>query len=94
MAGYDECTQVTPDCPVEATVLGYYPNLGSGYFFTIAFGICLIASVVLGVWKRTWTYTAAITCGLILEFAGMFHETPFWICLLDSIYQIQCGNGD
>lgn len=65
-----DCTEVTDFCKVEYTVLGYYPNLGSGYFFTIAFAICLIAAVSLGVWKRTWTFTAAITIGLILETGG------------------------
>ncbi|OAA80144.1 RTA-like protein [Akanthomyces lecanii RCEF 1005] len=67
---YKNCVEVTPECPVQATVLGYYPNLGSGYFFTIMFGLCLVGTVVLGVSKRTWTYTAALTCGLILETAG------------------------
>lgn len=67
---YKNCVDVTPECPVRATVLGYYPNLGSGYFFTIMFGLCLIGTVVLGVSKRTWTFTAALTCGLILETAG------------------------
>lgn len=68
---YKSCVQVTDDCPVQATVLGYYPNLGSGYFFTVMFGLCLIGTVVLGIYKRTWTYTAALTCGLILETAGV-----------------------
>ncbi|TQW00483.1 hypothetical protein V2A60_001562 [Cordyceps javanica] len=67
---YKNCVQVTDDCPVKATVLGYYPNLGSGYFFTIMFGLCLVGTVVLGISKRTWTFTAALTCGLILETAG------------------------
>lgn len=67
---YKMCTEVTPSCPVRATVLGYYPNLGSGYFFTIMFGLCLIGTLVLGVSKRTWTFTAALTCGLVLETAG------------------------
>ncbi|KID79512.1 Efflux pump himE [Metarhizium brunneum] len=63
------CTEVSDLCPVDETVLGYYPNLGSGIFFTIAFGTCLIAAFSLGMWKKTWTYTAAITIGLILETA-------------------------
>lgn len=65
-----DCVEVGPCCRVENTVLGYYPNLGSGYFFTIAFGICLVGSIVLGAWKRTWTFSAALVCGLILETAG------------------------
>lgn len=67
---FDMCTEVSPMCPVEATVLGYAPNLGSGYFFTIAFGALTIASLGLGIWKRTWTFAAALTLGLLLETLG------------------------
>ncbi|KAJ2966122.1 hypothetical protein NQ176_g10296 [Zarea fungicola] len=67
---YKNCFEVSEACPVRATVLGYYPNAGSGYFFTVMFGLCLIGTVYLGIKKRTWTYTAALTCGLILETAG------------------------
>lgn len=74
----DKCTEITDLCRVEGTVLGYYPDLGAGIFFTIAFGICLIAAVSLGVWKKTWTYTVAITIGLVLETAG---ELRFEHCL-------------
>ncbi|KID86517.1 RTA-like protein [Metarhizium guizhouense ARSEF 977] len=49
------CTEVSASCPVDETVLGYYPNLGSGIFFTIAFGTCLVAAFSLGMWKKTWT---------------------------------------
>ncbi|KAG8424446.1 hypothetical protein J3458_001236 [Metarhizium acridum] len=78
----NRCTEVSALCPVDETVLGYYPNLGSGIFFSIAFGICLIAAFSLGMWKRTWTYTAAITIGLILETAGyvgriLLHYNPW-----------------
>ncbi|EFY92466.1 RTA1 domain protein, putative [Metarhizium acridum CQMa 102] len=72
----NRCTEVSALCPVDETVLGYYPNLGSGIFFSIAFGICLIAAFSLGMWKKTWTYTAAITIGLILETAGMYLKPP------------------
>ncbi|KID67973.1 RTA-like protein, partial [Metarhizium hybridum] len=76
------CTEVSDLCPINETVLGYYPNLGSGIFFTIAFGTCLIAAFSLGMWKKTWTYTAAITIGLILETAGyvgriLLHYNPW-----------------
>ena len=67
---FDRCSEVSLLCPVEATVLGYAPNLGSGIFFSIAFGILTIAAGVLGVWKRTWTYCIAITLGLVLETLG------------------------
>ncbi|KYK59113.1 RTA1 domain protein [Drechmeria coniospora] len=78
----DRCHEVSALCPVEATVLGYYPNLGSSIFFTVAFGLCLVAAVPLAVWKRTWTYGAAVTLGLILETAGyvgriLLHANPW-----------------
>jgi hypothetical protein len=67
---FDRCEEVTPLCPVEATVLGYHPNLGASIFFAIAFGACLVAALYLGVRSKTWTFTVAITLGLILETAG------------------------
>lgn len=67
---FDECTEVTPDCPVGATVLGYVPNLGSSIFFGVAFGLLIIASLGLGIWKRTWTYCAAVSVGVFLECLG------------------------
>lgn len=68
---YDDCSDISALCPVEATVLGYYPNLGSSIFFAIAFGFCFIAAFGLGIWKRTWTFCAAISVGLLLETLGM-----------------------
>lgn len=69
-ASFDSCTDVSPDCPVEATTLGYYPNLGANIFFAVTFGLCFIAAAVIGVRSRTWTFTAAIVVGLALETAG------------------------
>lgn len=74
---FDRCTEVSSLCPVEATVLGYTPNLGSGIFFSVAFGVLTIAAGVLGVWKRTWTFGAAITLGLLLETLGKRNRTHF-----------------
>ena len=71
---FDRCSEVTPLCPVQATVLGYYPNLGANIFFAVAFGICLVAAVGIGIRSKTWTFTAAITLGLILETAGKSWE--------------------
>ena len=67
---WDACSEVTPQCRVEYTVLGYYPNLGSGIFFSIAFGLCFLAALYLGIKKRTWTYCVAISIGLLLETLG------------------------
>ncbi|KAI1804175.1 RTA1-domain-containing protein [Daldinia bambusicola] len=79
---FRSCTEVGPYCPVEATVLGYYPNLGVNAFLAAAFGLCIIGLVATGIWKRTWGYSAALTAGCILEFAGyiarvLLHNNPW-----------------
>ncbi|EGZ67650.1 RTA1-domain-containing protein [Neurospora tetrasperma FGSC 2509] len=68
--GYDTCTEVTAICRVEYTTLGYYPNQGVNIFLAIGFGLCAIITLVIGIWKRTWGYSIAITAGCILECAG------------------------
>ncbi|TWU72805.1 hypothetical protein ED733_004246 [Metarhizium rileyi] len=78
----DQCTEISSLCRVESTVLGYYPNLGAGIFFTVAFGTCLLAALPLGISKKTWTYTTAMTIGLVLETAGcigriLLHYNPW-----------------
>lgn len=70
-ASFDDCTDITALCPVEATVLGYVPNKGSSIFFTICFALLFFSAVGLGVWKRTWTYAATLGAGLLLEAIGM-----------------------
>ncbi|KAI2618739.1 RTA1-domain-containing protein [Hypoxylon sp. NC1633] len=79
---YKTCTEVGPHCPVSATVLGYYPNLGVNAFLAAAFGLCVIGLFVTGIWKRTWGYSTALTLGCILEFAGyvgrvQLHQNPW-----------------
>ncbi|KAF4995307.1 hypothetical protein FGRMN_5206 [Fusarium graminum] len=69
-ASFDDCTDISALCPVEATVLGYVPNKGSSFFFTIAFGLLFLSAVGVGVWKRTWTYAATLGAGLLLETVG------------------------
>ncbi|KAK3953805.1 RTA1 like protein-domain-containing protein [Pseudoneurospora amorphoporcata] len=68
--GYDTCTEVTAICRVEYTTLGYYPNQGVNIFLAMAFGLCAIGTLAIGVWKKTWGYSIAITAGCILECAG------------------------
>lgn len=68
---FDECSEISIYCPVEATVLGYYPNVGANIFFAVAFGIVTIVSGYIGIKKRTWAYMAAVTGGALLETAGI-----------------------
>ncbi|KAH8201089.1 hypothetical protein TruAng_004716 [Truncatella angustata] len=74
-----DCTDVSLYCPVAATVLGYYPNLGANAFLAAGFGICLIGLIGVGGWKKTWGYSAALVAGCILELAGrvQLHFNPY-----------------
>ncbi|KAK8059912.1 RTA1 like protein-domain-containing protein [Apiospora saccharicola] len=67
---FADCTEVSAFCPVEATVLGYYPNLGINAFLCAGFALCVLGLIGMGVWKRTWGYSAALTAGCLLEFIG------------------------
>jgi len=75
-ASFIACEEVSPLCPVEATVLGYTPNLGANVFFAVAFGIAVFATIGIGVWKKTWTFTAAVALGAGLETMGLFPSRP------------------
>ena len=68
--GYQGCVEVTPQCPVEATTLGYYPNLGANVFFCLVFGLCAISTFTIGMWKRTWAFGTVVAAGFALETAG------------------------
>lgn len=65
-----ECTQVSAECPVEATTLGYYPNKPLNIFIAAAFGLAAVLSLVFGIRGRTWAYAGFLAAGCILELAG------------------------
>ncbi|KLU81383.1 hypothetical protein MAPG_00473 [Magnaporthiopsis poae ATCC 64411] len=67
---YRRCEQVSAVCPVQLTTLGYYPSRGANYFFAVGFGLCIIVALVLGTWKKTWSYMAFLVAGCALELAG------------------------
>jgi len=67
---FRQCLDVSPECPVRATLYGYRPNLGANAFFAAWFGILFIASLVVGIMTKTWTYTLALSIGTFLECAG------------------------
>lgn len=75
-AAFRSCEEVSALCPVEATVLGYAPNLGASIFFTIGFALMGAATIWIGVRARTWTFMAALGMGCILEMAGPFLGLP------------------
>lgn len=65
-----ECTQVSPECPVTATTLGYYPNKPLNIVIAVLFAVAAIIALVFGIRKRTWGYMSFLVAGCILEMAG------------------------
>lgn len=66
----DGCTQVSAQCPVEATTLGYYPNKPLNIFLAAAFGLAAVLSLAFGLRGRTWSYAGFLAAGCALELAG------------------------
>ena len=84
MPGGPDCTEVSDiyGCRLEDSIYGYYPSLGANAFFCAVFGICCIASLILGIRYRLWTYTIALGVGCFAEALGyvgriLLHNNPF-----------------
>ncbi|KAK2748883.1 hypothetical protein FQN55_004025 [Onygenales sp. PD_40] len=82
MPSFADCKAISPECPVEATTYGYYPNLGANAFFAAIFGLCTIYHVVVGIKARAWTFTIALGMGAALEMVGyigriIMHKNPW-----------------
>jgi hypothetical protein len=76
------CLEVSPECPIEASLYGYAPNLGANAFLAALFGTCFLATLVIGIMTKTWTYTIALSIGTFLEMAGyigriIMHSNPW-----------------
>lgn len=68
--GYNQCVQVTPECPVVATTYGYRPVLSANILLLVIFGLTTIAQVVLGLKFRLRAFLAVTTIGCLLEALG------------------------
>ncbi|CAK7222918.1 hypothetical protein SBRCBS47491_005027 [Sporothrix bragantina] len=77
---FKDCTEVSKACPVQATTLGYYPNVGINAFFAVGFGIATLALLIplfFGLFKRrTWAYSCFVAAGAALELAGYAARVP------------------
>lgn len=76
------CTSVTPECPVDATVYGYYPSLPWNAFFAATFGLAFILQLLLGIRYKTYTYMIGVGLGCLGELIGyigriMLHDNPY-----------------
>ncbi|KAK5194707.1 hypothetical protein LTR72_006020 [Exophiala xenobiotica] len=76
------CTDVTPQCPVEHTIYGYYPSIGANAFFTIFFLMAAVLQLYAGIRYKTWTYLLAMFVGSLDQGIGYIgrltlHANPF-----------------
>lgn len=76
------CTSISANCPVEATVYGYYPDLGANAFFAAWFGLFLFAQLLLGIKFKTWAFMSAVALGCLAEMIGyigrvIMHSNPW-----------------
>ncbi|KAJ6196419.1 RTA1 like protein-domain-containing protein [Bipolaris maydis] len=74
----DTCTQVGPDCPVEGTILGYYPDIGANAAYAGFFALFAIINLGLGVRYKTWTYMVAMSLGCVGEAVGYAGRIIMW----------------
>ncbi|KAK0362572.1 hypothetical protein LTR02_014696 [Friedmanniomyces endolithicus] len=70
------CTQAT--CPVEYSIYGYRPNLGSVIFFLALFAISGAVYVWQGVKTRTKFFTGAMVIGSLSEVMGYVAKILLW----------------
>ncbi|KAH8595057.1 RTA1 like protein-domain-containing protein [Bisporella sp. PMI_857] len=78
----DDCKRITPECPVEDTTYGYYPNLAGNTVFVVVFAICAIAQVILGSIYRLKSYSILVCLGCMGEVVGyigriIMHSNPW-----------------
>ncbi|KAK5170230.1 uncharacterized protein LTR77_004816 [Saxophila tyrrhenica] len=67
---YELCTEVSPQCPVEATTYGYAPNLAADVLFLVIFAACAVVQAVAGLKYKIRGFAIAISFGSALEAVG------------------------
>ena len=78
----DLCNEISPECPLELTTYGYYPNLSVNSFFVALFGLLFLLQIGIGTLRRTWTYMLAMVIATFGEAVGyggriMMHSNPW-----------------
>ncbi|KIX95282.1 uncharacterized protein Z520_09199 [Fonsecaea multimorphosa CBS 102226] len=76
------CTEVTPRCPVEHSIYGYYPSIGANAFFVAFFAMCGALQLLFGIRYKTWTYLIAMLLACVDQSLGyigrvILHSNPF-----------------
>lgn len=63
MSAFENCTEVSPDCPVVATTYGYYPSLPANALFLAVSALCGFLQLYFGIRYKTWAFmTGLILC--------------------------------
>jgi len=76
------CTEVTPECPVEFTTYGYYPNLPGNIILLVVFSVCALLHLGLGIKYKLRAFGSVTTISCAMEAAGyggrlMMHQNPW-----------------
>ncbi|MCJ1475006.1 hypothetical protein MMC13_003666 [Lambiella insularis] len=82
MPVYIDCQSISAECPVSASIYGYYPNLGANIFFAILFGTCFVLQTFQGFRYKSYAYAIPIGLGCLAECIGyigriIMHSNPF-----------------
>merc|ERR1711939_442754 len=78
----NNCTDITPECPVEDSVYGYFPSIGANAFFLGFFALFCVLNLGLGFRYKTWSYMVALSFGCLTETIGyvgriIMHSNPY-----------------
>ncbi|KAM3080870.1 hypothetical protein ACMFMG_004829 [Clarireedia jacksonii] len=64
------CTSITPSCPVEYTIYGYTPSLGFNAFFLAYFTLFSLIHLILLPRYKTYFYSITLIVGCLGEVTG------------------------
>jgi hypothetical protein len=79
---FGACFSVSPQCPVQHSIYGYYPSVGANAFFVVFFIMAVVLQLYAGVRYKTWSYLVAMFLGCVDQGIGyigriMLHQNPF-----------------
>lgn len=70
MASYANCSHVSAQCPISATVYGYAPSLSVNATLLTAFSLIMVVQLIQGVAWKTWGFMIIFVLGSLCEVIG------------------------